>query len=124
MAHKGNILLNFVITAPEDAVEEGKRLFASHGPWMARTHHRDGNRALLAYDVAIAPELSNPLDGSSEPTGRTCFVLTEVYETEAGVQDHFAQAEASWDDFPALMEWLGRCEVSGFPAGSIVNSLW
>lgn len=124
MARKGKVLLNYVIVAPEDAVEEGKRLFASHNPWMERTHHREGDKALVSYDVAIAPELSNPFDPDSEPTGRTVFVLTEVYETGAGVDDHFRQADESWEDFPALVEWLGRCEVRGFPVGRIVNSLW
>lgn len=123
MARKGKILLNFVITAPADAVEEGRRLFASHGPWMEATHPREGGKALINYDVAIAPELSDPFDPSSEPTGRTVFVLTEVYESEAGVAHHFELADSTWDDFEALAEWLGRCDVVGMPAGRIVNSL-
>ncbi len=124
MARKGRTLLNYVIVAPEDAVEEGKRIFASHGPWMEATHPRDGDAALLSYDVAIGPELTNPLDTSSEPTGRTVFVLTEVYESEDGVENHFRKAGSSWQDFPALAEWLGRCELSGVAAAPIVNSLW
>lgn len=124
MARKGKVLLNYVIIAPADAAEEGRRIFASHGPWMERTHPKHGDAALVTYDVAIAPELSNPLDTSSEPTGRTCFILTEVYETEAGVDNHFQEAGSSWDDFPALAEWLGRCEMRGTPAAPIVNSLW
>lgn len=123
MARKGKVLLNYVITTSEDQVAEGKRLFASHGPWMEKTHPREGEKALINYDVAIAPELSNPMDTSSEPTGRTVFVLTEVYASEAGVQHHFELANSSWEDFGALQEWLGRCEVTGFPAGGIVNSL-
>lgn len=124
MARKGKVLLNYVILAPADAAEEGRRIFASHGPWMEATHHRSGDKALVSYDVAIAPELSNPFDPDSAPTGRTCFVLTEVYESEAGVEDHFTQAGSSWDDFPALGEWLQRCELYGVPAAPIVNSLW
>lgn len=124
MARREKVLLNYVMIAPEDAAEEGRRIFASHGPWMERTHHRQGDSALLSYDVAIGPERSNPLDPGSEPTGRTVFVLTEVYETDAGVADHFQKANESWEDFPALGEWLARCEVSGFAAGRIVNSLW
>lgn len=123
MVRKGKVLLNYVMTAPADAVEEGKRIFASHGPWMEATHPREGEKALINYDVAIAPELTNPFDPGSEPTGRTVFVLTEVYESEAGVEHHFQLADSSWDDFGALVEWLGRCEVAGFPAGGIVNSL-
>ena len=89
MAHHGKIQLTFVIVCPPDLVEEGDRLFQSHAPWMEATHHRDGDKALLSYSVSKAPELSNPMDTNSAPTGNVCFILTEVYETEAGVADHF-----------------------------------
>ncbi len=124
MAHKGKIQLTFVITAPPDQVEEGDRLFRSHAPWMEGTHHREGDKALLSYNVSKAPEFSNPMDPNSAPTGNTCFILSEIYETEAGVADHFEQAESSWQDFSALMEWLGKCKVSGVSAAQIINSLW
>jgi len=124
MARKGKVLLNYVIIAPEADAEEGRRIFGSHGPWMEATHHRGGDKALISYDVAIAPELSNPFDPSSEPTGRTCFILTEVYESDEGVEDHFSRAGSSWDEFPALGAWLERCELYGVPAAPIVNSLW
>ncbi|HUP20504.1 MAG TPA: hypothetical protein VM778_11180 [Gemmatimonadota bacterium] len=124
MAHRGKIQLTYVIVAPPDQVAEGDRIFASHGPWMEATHQRDGEKALLSYDVSKAPELSNPFDPGSEPTGNTCFILSEVYETEAGVSDHFERAVSSWDDFPALGEWLGKCQVTGVPAARISNSLW
>jgi hypothetical protein len=124
MAHKGKIQLMFLIVAPPDQVAEGDRLFGTHGPWMESTHHRSGDAALLSYNVSKMPELSNPMDPSSEPTGNTCFVLSEIYETEAGVADHFAHAAASWQDFPALGAWLEKCTVSGVPTARIINSLW
>ncbi len=124
MAHKGKIQLTFIISAPADQVEEGNRLFRSHAPWMERTHHRAGDKALLSYNVSKAPELSNPMDPSSEPTGNTCFVLTEIYETEAGVADHFEQAAASWEEFGALGKWLEKCKVTAVTAAPIFNSLW
>ena len=91
---------------------------------MLSTHHHDGDRALLSYDLSKAPELSNPFDPSSAPTGNTCFILSEVYETEAGVADHFEQAMASWEDFPALGAWLEKCTVTGVSVAPISNSLW
>ncbi len=124
MAHKGKIQLTFVITAPPDQVEEGDGIFGTHGPWMEGTHHRDGDKALLNYTVSKAPELSNPMDASSAPTGNTCFILSEIYATEAGIADHFQQAEASWQDFPALGDWLAKCTITGVPAAPIINSLW
>ncbi len=124
MAHKGKIQLTFVIVAPPDQVEEGERLFRTHGPWMEATHHREGDKALLSYNVSKTPELSNPMDPNSAPTGNTCFILDEIYETEAGVADHFQQAQASWQDFSALGEWLEKCTITGVSAAPIINSLW
>ncbi len=124
MAHHGKIQLTFIITVPSDHVEEGDRLFRSHAPWMEATHHRSGEKALLSYNVSKAPELSNPMDPGSAPTGNTCFVLTEIYETVAGVADHFEQAAAGWSDFPALGSWLEKCQVKAVTAAPIINSLW
>ena len=91
---------------------------------MESTHHRNGEKALLSYNVSKAKELTNPMDTNSAPTGNTCFILTEVYETAAGVADHFKQAMDSWKDFPALGEWLGKCKITGVPVAPIFNSLW
>ena len=124
MAHRGKLQLTYVIVAPRDVVEEGDRLFTSHGRWMEETHHRSGEKALLSYNVSKAPELSNPFDPASAPTGNTCFILSEIYESEAGVSDHFAQSMANWKDFPALATWLQKCKVLGIPAARIFNSLW
>lgn len=124
MAYKGKIQLTYVIVAPPEAVAEGDRIFLSHGPWMEATHHRAGEKALLNYNLSKAPELSNPLDPSSARTGNTCFILSEVYESEGGVKDHFAQSMEKWKDWPALVTWLQKCKVTGLPAARIVNSLW
>ena len=124
MSHKGKIQLMFLIVAPPDQVVEGERLFRSHAPWMEATHHRSGDKALLSYNVSKAPELSNPLDPNSAPTGNTCFFLSEIYETAAGVADHFKLSESSWQDFPALLKWMEKCKVTGLPAAPIINSLW
>ena len=124
MSHEGKVHLTYVIVAPSDQVEEGDRIFRSHKAWMESTHHREGAKALLSYEVSKALQLSNPMDTSSPPTGKTCFVLAEVYESEAGVEDHFQQAAASWEDFAALGAWLGKCEIVGTPSAKIINSLW
>jgi len=124
MAQNGKIQLTFIISAPPGEVGEGDRLFASHRSWMESTHHRTGEKALLSYNVSKAPELSNPMDPASTPTGNTCFVLTEVYDTSAGVLDHFRQAEENWKDFPALGKWLASCRLTAVPAATIFNSLW
>ena len=124
MAHEGKTHLTYVIICPQDQVEEGDRIFRSHRVWIERTHHRSGPKALLSYEVSKAPELSNPMDTGSEKTGNMVYVLTEVYESDAGVADHFQQAQSNWDEFGALGEWLGKCRMYGTPAAQIINSLW
>ena len=91
---------------------------------MEATHHRTGDKALLSYNLSKAPELSNPVDVNSAPTGNTCFILSEVYETDAGVADHFQMSQSSWQDFPALLKWAEKCKVTGLPVAPIINSLW
>ena len=124
MSQSGKIQLVILITATPEQAEEGYRIFQSHVGWMGRTHHRDGEKSLLNYNVSMAPELSNPMDSNSPPTGNTNFILTEVYESMAGVEDHFKQAQESWDIFPAFVNWLGACKSSVVPAAVIEHSLW
>jgi hypothetical protein len=64
------------------------------------------------------------MDLNSAPTGNTCFVLTEIYESKAGVMDHFEQTTQSWGDFPAMGKWMEKCKVTFVSAASIINSLW
>ena len=124
MTYHDKIQLTFIIIAPPDQAAEGDRLWKSHGAWMEATHHRSGEKALLSYNVSKWPELSNPMDLNSAPTGNTCFVLTEIYESKAGVIDHFEQTNRSWEEFPAILKWMEKCQVTFVSAATIINSLW
>ena len=124
MAHKGNVQLCFVITAGPDKVVEGDRLFADHAVWMEKTHHREGDKALLVYDVSKVDEYSNPLDPTSEKTGNVNFILAEIYASQAGVDDHFAQAKEGWSEFPNFIKWIGECKSTVIPSATVFTSLW
>ena len=124
MAQKGNIQLTIIFTATPDLVAEGDRIFGSHAAWMAESHHRDGELALLSYNVVKGPELSNPLDPSSTPTGNTSFVLTEVYATQAGMDDHWKQGVETWSNFGAFAEWAGKIQVAVLHGSPVIHSLW
>jgi len=124
MANNNEVRFMVSSICPADQVAEGDRLYKSHIDWMKGTHHREGPNALLSYDVSKAPELSDPFDLSSKPTGNTVFVLTEVYGSDAGVVDHFKQAEASWKDFPAWKEWAGKCKTTKVGSAKVFNALW
>jgi quinol monooxygenase YgiN len=55
------------------------------------------------------------MDLNSAPTGNTCFVLTEIYESKAGVLDHFEQT---------MRQWTEKCKITFVSEASIINSLW
>ena len=55
----------------------------------------------MRYNIIKAPELENPLDPTSAPTGNTMFVLDEMYENQSGLDDHWRLAGESWEDIGA-----------------------
>ena len=55
-AHKGKVQLTIIFSAPADQVVEGDRIFESHAKWMAKTHHREGKKALLRYNLTKGAE--------------------------------------------------------------------
>jgi len=124
MAKMGKTQLLITWVASPDKVSEMDRLVESHGSWMAKAHDRDGSNALLSYDIAKGPELENPLDPSSKSTGNTRYVLSEVYESPAGIENHWRQSQESWSDFGAMVEMLGSCNTQTLHGGSIAQSLW
>jgi hypothetical protein len=108
--------------APED-VAEGDRIFASHAGWM-RGHPRSGDIALLSYKISKGPELANPVDPNSAPTGNTIFVLNEIYQSPAGVAEHWRLAIEAWSDLPAFMTWSEKCGAATLHSGEVVQALW
>ena len=124
MSHKGKSHITIMWTVGPDDVAEGDRLFASHGEWM-KGHPREGDVALLEYTVSKGPELSNPLDPNSEPTGKTIFVLSEFYESPAGIARHWQDAMDNWgSDLSAVMEWSAKGTVATLHNGTAVQALW
>ncbi len=124
MSHKGKIQLTLIFTATPDLVAEGDKIFESHGAWMPKDHPREGDKALLSYNIVKGPELSNALDPSSAPTGNTSYVLAEVYETEAGLAEHWKTAPENWKDFGNFVQWATKCKVTALHGSPVVQSLW
>jgi hypothetical protein len=123
MSHMGESHLTIMFTVAAEDVAEGDRLFASHGQWM-KGHPREGDVALLEYTVSKGPELSNPLDPNSEPTGRTIFVLDEYYASPAGITRHWQDSADNWPDMSAVLAWGAKAEVATLHNGAAVQALW
>ena len=125
MSNQGKLQLTIVFKAPTPEIAaEGDHLFTSHAAWMENSHPREGDLALVSYDVSKGPEFVNPLDASQGMTGATYFVLTEIYETQAGVDNHWKMGSEEWADFAALVEWMGRCRVDVVHGTPVIHSLW
>ncbi len=123
MSHKGKSHLVILIAVEPGNVAEGDRLFASHGDWMKR-HPRTGDVALLDYTISKGPELSNPMDPNSKPSGKIIFVIDEYYESAAGIANHWKLAMDSWPDLPGLMAWGSKATVTTLHNGTAVQALW
>ena len=124
MAYIGKTHLTFIFKADAANVAEGDRLFKSHNEWMQKTHHRDGEKALLTYNVSKGADLTEALNPGSAPSGKTVYVLDEIYESPAGIADHWQQAMTGWSDFQAFVAWAQKCEPTAQHSGTVVNSLW
>jgi hypothetical protein len=122
MSHMGKSHLVIMYTVGPDDVAEGDRIFASHGEWM-KGHPREGDEALLEYSISKGPELSNPMDPSSEPTGRTIFVINEYYASPAGMARHWQDAAENWSDMAAALAWSAKGTVTTLHNGTAVQAL-
>jgi hypothetical protein len=117
---KTNICIMWVVGP--DNVAEGDRIFESHARWMTG-HPREGDEALLSYRISKGPQLEDPTDPNSPPSGNTVFVLYEIYETPAGVPNHWKMALESWEDAPAFMDW-SKGRATTLHNGTVVQALW
>jgi hypothetical protein len=93
-------------------------------PEWIKGHPRDGDLALPGYTISKAPELSNPLDPSSEPTGKTTFVIDEYYASPAGIANHW-QETPGWSEMSsgAAPAWMNSATVVTLHNGAVVQAL-
>ena len=109
---KAEFFMAFKCPAEHEA--EGDRFFARHAEWMARTHPKDGELALLQYTLSKA----------HDDEGNALFLLAEVYETMAGVDNHYALAQDRQSDPPDLVAFAEKCETMGRTGAEVLHSLW
>jgi hypothetical protein len=120
----GKAHLNIMWVVEPDDEPEWDRRFASHGQWM-KGHPREGDAALLSYTISKGPQLANPLDPNSEPTGKLVYVLDEYYESSAGVARHWQDAMENWgNDLTAVVEASTTATVTTLHNGTVTQALW
>ena len=102
-----------LVAGPSELEAEGDRIFKSHAEWMERTHYREGEKALLQYNVSKRPD----------DNGNIIFALTEVYETVAGIEGHH-ELGSQWETVGDWVKWLEQCQVTAVEGAEILQSLW
>ena len=123
MSNKGNVQITILFTCGPDHVAAGDALFADHAAWMAESHPRSGELALISYEIVKGAELENPLNPGSDETGNTTFALTEIYASAAGVANHWRMGTTEWSGFGAFVEFAGNCTVVALHGSEIVQSI-
>jgi hypothetical protein len=123
MSELGKTHLVIMWTVGPDDVAAGDRFLESHGKWMTG-HPREGATALRSYSISKGPELSNPVDPTSSPTGNTIFVIDEFYDSPAGIAAHWRLAQETWQDLIPFMEWSAKGKVCTLHSGTAVQALW
>ena len=121
------------ICPTEEGADAVREMMQNHRVFMEQKSHQEGELELLTYFVSEAPEYSHEpeefdkwYDGKfPKKTGRTCFVLTEIYETEAGLHHHYIESSVFGRD-PSFQETFAmhNIEVITFNQMNIFQSLW
>ena len=117
----------------EEGADAIREMLQSHRLFMEQKSHKEGKLKLISYFVSEAPEYSHEPEEFDKwfdakypkKTGRTCFVLTEIYETEAGIHHHHVESAvfARDDTFIEMMK-MHQIELRTFQQMDIFQSLW
>ena len=113
--------LQYIWIFRPELTDIAKRIAEDHTKWMNKTHSKDGDKALLMLNWSIGYEFKN-----GNKTGNMSLILTEIYETQAGIDDHFKQAQNNGatfrDDFS---DFERKCEnLVKINSADIINSMW
>ena len=116
--YNGKVQLTRIWSIKPEAVEMMEKNVEDHTEWMQKTHFREGEKALLMLNWCKQSEVVN-----GEETGNTLFVLTEIYESFAGIDDHMEQA--SRDNFLTYPEAFEHVAHQIFcDRLNVISSLW
>ena len=107
-ALKGKSTVFLVFIAPNDeATPVLRSFFENHYEFEREKSHENGLLKLVQYHVDESPECKEdnvapaPFFDGKFPniTGRTVFVLTEIYENENGLLHHFIESNEVMPEF-------------------------
>lgn len=78
----------------------------------------------MRYNIIKAPGLKEPFNPGSEPTGNTMFVLDEMHETQAGLDEYWRMAVEEWEDMQLLVDLSAKCKAITAHNTVAIQGLW
>ena len=115
--YEGKTQLTRIWVVKPEFVNNWNEITEAHTKWMAETHYREGDKKLHFLNWSTAPEIKD-----DKETGNTMFVLTEVYETSVGVDDHSQQAKETLSLPHSTKAGIVSLTICDY--GAIKHSLW
>ena len=134
-ALKGTSSVFMVFIAPNDEAAAGVRIFfENHIEFMKEKSHQQGPLKLIQSTYSESPEWQNDGPYIAGPasffegefpakTGRTVFVLSEIYENENGLHHHYVESKDFISEFDEMISTYG-IEFKEFNQMKITQSLW
>ena len=98
--------LQFIWIFKPEFSNVAKRVAEDHVKWMNETHTKEGEKALIVLNWSIGLEFKEGAE-----TGNIALILTEIYENQAGIDNHFMLAQNNGSYFrDDLDEFSKNCE--------------
>ena len=98
--------LQFIWIFKPELLDVAKRVAEDHVKWMNETHTKEGEKALIVLNWSIGPEFKEGAE-----TGNIALILTEIYENQAGIDNHFMLAQNNGSYFrDDLDDFAKNCE--------------
>ena len=112
--------LQFIWIFKPELTDVAKRVAEDHVKWMNETHTKEGEKALIVLNWSIGPELKEGTE-----TGNIALILTEIYENQDGIDDHFKKAQDNKSYFrDDLDEFSKNCEqIITIHSSDIIQSM-
>ena len=128
----GKRSVTWTFAAPDDdAADVLRTFFDGHLDFMKVKCAKDGDKKLVSYWISEAPEYSEEKEefvkwfsgNYPQKTGRTVFVLNEIYEMAEGLHHHYIEAAPTRDVFETMINSYG-IELKTYNQMIIRQSLW
>lgn len=131
LKEKSTVILIFI--APNDEATEVLRIFfENHYEFMREKSYENGPLKLVQYYISESPEWEGEDNRAPVPffdgkfpnkTGRTVFVLNEIYENEDGLHHHFMEFKDVMPEFNEMLSTF-KIEFQCLNQMKIIQSLW